>query len=203
MKKVKVIFGGAFNPPTIAHLAQAQQILNQYPIVESIVFVPVGDLYEKEGLIEAKHRVAMLEKVCEDNKKFELSTVEVESPKLLKTIDTLGLLTPYYPEHELWFATGTENLREFNIWKEPERLISNFKFLIIERDKDNAEEIIKDNEVLNRNRINIKVMKDNIRTNISSTLARKITKSGQSCRYLVVDKVFKYINENDLYKSER
>lgn len=200
MNRVKVIFGGAFNPLTIAHLCQAEQICNEFEQVDNIVFVPVGNHYYKEGLISSEHRVNMLKKTCSKNDKYEISTVEVNSEKLLKTIDTLELLQEQYQSHELWFATGTDNLKEVHLWKEPEKLLSKFKLLVIERDRDNAEEIINNSEILSSYRDNIIVMKLSIRSNISSTIIRDIIKTDKSCRYLVPDEIFAYVNKNLLYR---
>ena len=37
------------------------------------------------------------------------------------------------------------NLKEFETWNSPQKILDNFKILVLERDKDNMEEIIKNN----------------------------------------------------------
>ena len=50
-----VIFGGSFNPPTIAHYQIAKHILTQLKC-QHFFFLPVGDYYPKKGLISSVHR---------------------------------------------------------------------------------------------------------------------------------------------------
>ena len=77
-KKQMVIFVGCFNPPHNTHFFMAQQVLNEYSQIEKIVFVPVNSQYKKAGLIENEHRYNMLELVCNQNEKFEISKIEIE-----------------------------------------------------------------------------------------------------------------------------
>ena len=74
-----------------------------------------------------------------------------------------------------------------------------FKILVLERDEDNMGEIIESDEFLKQNKDCFIKLKENIRSNISSTFAREKLKRGKSIRYLTPDEVYHYINENNLY----
>ena len=102
-KKQIVMFGGAFNPPLNSHFLLAEQIVNENEEVEKVVFVPVNSLYEKAELISNKHRYQMLKIVCDKSEKFEVSTIEMNSPRPLYTIETLQELQKQYPEYEIAF----------------------------------------------------------------------------------------------------
>ena len=41
------VFGGAFNPPTVAHIDLAKQILKEMKEIEKVIFVPVSTKYNK------------------------------------------------------------------------------------------------------------------------------------------------------------
>ena len=58
MKKIG-FFGGCFNPPTNMHIKIANNLIKERKL-DKVVFVPMNDLYKKEGLVEAKHRYDML-----------------------------------------------------------------------------------------------------------------------------------------------
>ncbi|MBN2504088.1 MAG: nicotinate (nicotinamide) nucleotide adenylyltransferase, partial [Bacilli bacterium] len=54
-----VIFGGAFNPPTLAHLEIYHHVQkNLAP--ERFIFLPVSSLYTKRSLASNQHRFQML-----------------------------------------------------------------------------------------------------------------------------------------------
>jgi nicotinate-nucleotide adenylyltransferase len=194
-----VVFGGAFNPPTNAHLSLAEQIVNDYDI-DKLLFMPVGDLYPKKDLIPAEFRVKMLEEVCKENEQFEVSRIEVDSDKCLSTIETLEILQSQYPNQEIWFVLGTDNLSQFHCWDNYEEILKKFKLLVLERGEDKAFTIIERHSVLKKYKHNIIIMNEEIRTNCSSTIVRKRLKEGKGIKYLVPMPVYQYIQTHGLYR---
>lgn len=201
-KKILAIFGGSFNPPLNSHFSLAEQMLNEYENIEKVIFVPVSSKYNKKGLLENHHRYNMLKVVCDKNEDFEVSDIELKQENQLHTLETLELLQKEYPDYELCFTIGTDNFRDIPNWGAPEILLSKFKILVIERDEDNMDEIMESNEFLKSHKDSFIKVKENIRSNISSTFVREKIKRGKSIRYLTPDEVYYYIKENNLYNSE-
>lgn len=200
MKKI-IVFGGAFNPPLNSHFSLAEQIVNEYENVEKIIFVPVNSKYQKtEAVLSNEHRYNMLKLVCEQNENFEVSDIELKSDRPLYTIETLNILQNQYPNNEIVFTTGTDNLREFDTWHEAEQIVKNFKVLVLERDEDSMDNIIASNPFLSANKDAFIKVKENIRSNLSSTFVRDKIRRGKSIRYLIPDEVYRYIKENKLYE---
>ena len=199
-KKTIVMFGGSFNPPLNSHFSLAQQIINEYEYIEKIVFIPVNSKYEKNGLIENYHRYNMLKLVCDKNKDFLVSDIELNKQKQLYTIDTLEILQNQYPDYNIYFTIGTDNLKLLYTWGNAKKLITNFKVLVLERDEDKIDEIIENDEFLKQYKSSFIKVKENIKSNISSTFVREKIKKGKSIRYLVPDEVIEYIEKNNLYK---
>ena len=198
-KKVLAIFGGSYNPPLNSHFSLAEQMLTEYENIEKVIFVPVSTKYNKKGLISNEHRYNMLKLVCEKNEKFEVSNIELIQEKQLDTLKTLELMKNEYPNYELCFTMGTDNLKEISTWTLAEELVTKFKILVIERDEDNIEEIIKNDEFLKKHKESFLKVKENIRSNISSTFVREKIKNGKSIRYFTPDDVYFYIKEHNLY----
>ena len=198
-KKILAIFGGSFNPPLNSHFSLAEQMLTEYRNIEKVIFVPVSTKYNKRGLLSNEHRYNMLKIVCEDNENFEVSDIELKQEKQLDTLETLRLLQKEYPEHILCFTMGTDNLKSISEWGLAEELVSSFKILVIERDEDSMDEIINNDQFLLTHKDAFMKVKENIRSNISSTFVREKIKRGKSIRYLTPDKVYFYIKENNLY----
>lgn len=200
MKKI-IMFGGAFNPPLNSHFLLAQQIVNEVEDIDKVIFVPVNIKYEKnEAIISSEDRYNMLKMVCDKNENFEVSRLEIDSDRPLFTIETLDILQKEYPEHQILFATGTDNLKEFDTWEGADKITGKYKVLIFERDTDKMEDIIASNSFLKANKDTFIKLKENTRTNLSSTFARSKIREGKSIRYLTPDEVYNYIKENKLYE---
>ncbi len=201
-KKILAIFGGSFNPPLNSHFSLAQQIINEYEAIEKIIFVPVNSKYQKDGLLENHHRYNMLKLVCDKNESFLVSDIELKQTRQLYTIETLELLQKQYPDNIICFIIGTDNLKEISSWGCAEKLVSNFKILVLERSEDKVEDIINNNEFLLKNKSSFVKLKESIRSNASSSFAREKIKNGKSIRYLTPDEVYFYIKENNLYNTK-
>lgn len=200
-KKILAVFGGSFNPPLNSHFSLAEQMLTEYENIEKVIFVPVSTKYNKKGLLSNEHRYNMLKLVCDKNDRFEVSDIELIQEKQLDTLKTLELMQKEYPKHTLCFTMGTDNLKEISTWGLAEELVTKFKFLVIERDEDNMEKIIENDEFLKAHKESFLKVKENIRSNISSTFVREKIKRGKSIRYFTPDDVYFYIKENNLYKT--
>ena len=196
-KKIIGVFCGSFNPPLFSHLSLAEQLINNG--VDKIIFVPVSSKYHKEGLVSDQHRFNMLKLVCDNNANFEVSDIEINSDKWMRTVDTLKKLHSIYPGDEIRLIIGTDNLKELNWWYEIENLLQNFKVIVLARDEDNIEEIIKNDKVISKYTDSFITSNVSIRTNLSSTYVRDLIKNKKLIKYLLPDEVIDYIYENELY----
>ena len=198
-KKQIVMFGGCFNPPLNSHFSLAEHLVNQYHEIEKIVFVPVNEKYQKISLISNEHRYNMLKLVCDENERFEVSRIEIDNVRQLYTIETLRKLKDIYSNYDIAFLLGSDNLKELHTWYKADKLVENFKIYVLERDKDNIENIIEENNFLKKHKRTFIKAENTINTNLSSTFIRKILKSNKSIRYLAPEQVVNYINKNRLY----
>ena len=56
-------FGGSFNPPTIAHIELAKKAIKGKEL-DKVIFVPIGDFYQKDNLESLDNRIEMLKLAC-------------------------------------------------------------------------------------------------------------------------------------------
>ncbi|MBR3697227.1 MAG: nicotinate (nicotinamide) nucleotide adenylyltransferase [Clostridia bacterium] len=200
MKKI-VVLGGAFNPPTIAHFSLAVQIINNFEDLDKVIFMPVNVNYKKDEMpISNEHRFNMLQMVCKDLEKIEVSRLELDFNRVLTTIETLRILKKSYPDRDIVFATGTDNLKEFELWNNCQDILDEFKILVFVRGFDNFENIINSSEFLRKNKSSIIKLENFNITTLSSTFVRENVRNGKSIKFLVPDCVMDYIIKNNLYQ---
>ena len=184
------IFGGSFNPPHNMHKNMALNLIkNDY--LDKVVYVPTGNRYNKKDLIDCKHRYNMLKLMIEKYKDLELSDYELKNT-LTYTYQTLNYFKSIYPNDEIYFICGSDNLKEIKTWKNYKYILENYKILVIKRNNDNLDDILMD---INSQNI---VVADIELNNISSTYIRNLNNNLEINKYLD-SKVLKYIKENRLY----
>ena len=193
------IFGGVFNPPHIFHFSIAQNILNEQPDFEKIIFVPTGNKYDKPQIIDAEHRYNMLKMVCDKNPKFDVTRFEIDNSSQPFTYQTLDHFSTLYPDYELFFITGTDNIKYFSSWKEPEYILTNYKLIVYERGHDKLNEIIESDTFLSEYKSNIQNANCNVYTNLNSSFIREKLSKGKNISYFLPNEIYNYILKNKLY----
>lgn len=199
-KKIIALFCGSFNPPLFSHFSLAEQLLNSDKNIEKIIFIPVSSKYNKEGLIEDKHRFNMLNLVCKTHPKFEVSDIEFNMPKQPYTFETLQTVQKLYPNYEIRLIIGTDNLREFNTWYEYQKLLAQFKVYVLARAEDNICEIIAQDDSISEYSSSFIKSNISVKTNLNSTFVRNEIKNGNSVKFLLPDEIIDYITNNNLYE---
>ncbi len=124
MKKIG-IFGGTFNPPHNGHVRLANNVaeilgLDKVLIVPSCI--PPHKIPGK--LAQGSERTQMCRLAFGENKKFEISTIELERGDKSYTVETLRELKKLYPDDELYFIVGSDMLQSFTKWYMWEEILS-------------------------------------------------------------------------------
>ena len=159
------IFGGSFNPP---HKMHKKIDLIKRGYVEKVVYVPTGNKYNKKDLIDAKERLKMLKIMTKDNNNLLVSDYELKNV-LTYTYQTLDHFKRIYPNDEIYFICGTDNLQEIKTWRNYEYILDNYKLLVIKRNNDNPKSIMSSLNTKNIIIININA-KDLSSTNVRKSL---------------------------------
>jgi len=193
------ILGGSFNPPHIGHSILAENVREQL-FLDKVVFVPSGRHALKNGdtLISAEHRLNMANIAFGGNENFEVSDIEIEKSKTGVTNYTVDTLMSLYDRYKndfikLYLIIGIDNLIEFPKWKNPDKLFALSEVIVMNRPGFLVQDV--DVEYSRKARYLSVPMLD-----ISSTDIRNRIKNGKSVKYLINEKVEKYILENGLYK---
>jgi nicotinate-nucleotide adenylyltransferase len=177
-----IIFGGSFNPVTLAHEEIISLLLNIKGI-NKLILVPNGNSYPNKKLISFDHRKNMLELVVPKSNDIIIS--DYESNKDFKgTIDTLKYYSKLYDNVSL--AIGADQLENLKNWISYQEIIDNYHLIIIKRSgyKINNIDILKSYQILE------------YQSDISSSsFKNNIANNG-----ILNDKVFEYIRREHLYE---
>ncbi len=110
------VYGGAFDPPHIAHHALAQAAINQLQLDQLRVF-PTGQAWHKARQPSAaQHRLAMAQLAFADLAKVQVDARETRRPGATYTIDTLNQLQAENPGAELFLLMGSDQFQAFSSW---------------------------------------------------------------------------------------
>lgn len=116
------VFGGAFDPPHVAHVALVQAAITQLQLDEVRV-LPTGQAWHKtRSLSDAPHRLAMTQLAFEP-----LPPVRVDPREMLRdgpsyTVDTLRELKAEFPHAQLYLLLGDDQRRSLPSWHQIEEI---------------------------------------------------------------------------------
>ena len=189
------LFGGTFDPPHLGHLISAQTIFEAQNF-DQIVFIPAYQPPHKNGhdISSIDHRFKMLKIAIKENPNFVLSDIEIKRRGLSYSIDTIR---DYKNQNniktdDLFYLIGSDALKEFHKWKNPQSIIDEAKVIVAIRPGFRPSDI--------PNWILEKIQFANIpRVEISSTTIRKRWAEDKTIRYMVTESVWQYINKENLY----
>jgi nicotinate-nucleotide adenylyltransferase len=201
-----LLFGGSFDPPHRAHVELPQQAGRAIG-ADLIAYIPAGRAPHKldKEQTDPRHRLAML-RLALQVKPGPIPTAVLtdeidrgpDEPSY--TVDTLsairGRLGPYV---KLRLLIGADQLRIFDQWREPERIIALAEPVVMVRPPDTRATLLDalppDQRESWRNRL---VEVDAI--DLSSTDIRERLATGQSVDDLIAPSVAAYARQHNLYE---
>lgn len=189
-----IVFGGAFNPVTNAHMEVCDFVLSQFPTA-TFLFLPVSSAYTKSDLASNHDRVEMLRLAIGARPNVDITELEISDSDFLGTYQSLIRISDRYQE-EVAFVVGADNLVDMHKWINIHGLLSEFKIIVLGRYQLDIKQLIKSNPVLKRHKRQFITFPE-FHMNISSTAFRETFD-----RRVVAEDVFEYIIENELYRGE-
>jgi nicotinate-nucleotide adenylyltransferase len=188
------IFGGTFDPPHVGHLLIAGWAREALAL-ERVVFVPAGQPPHKRGrmLTAARHRLAMTRLAVRGNPAFRVATLELERRGPSFTVDTLRAFAR--AGVELFLLVGADSLDDFHGWHDPDGILSLARLAVAGRPGAGG----RGGGWWARRGRRVTWI-GNPEVGVSSSLVRQRVRGGGSCRYLVPDPVWRYVEREGLYR---
>lgn len=191
---MKIVYGGAFNPVTKAHI-EAYKFIVENVDAEEFVFLPVSNAYTKSELLSNFHRVEMLKLATKEFKDISISMLEIDDTDFLGTYQSLIRLSDN-ENCEIAFVIGADNLYSLSKWLNIKSLLSEFKIIVLKRNDINSLKVIEDDPVLKGFKDSFMIF-DMFDIKISSSLFRETFNED-----LLNKDVYNYIIDNNLFRGE-
>lgn len=173
-----LVFGGAFNPPTNAHVQLAEFALEKTGY-DQVIFVPSKMTYirndqKKNFSFDDETRLSMLAKISESREWMLVSDHEIRSKEQPRTYRTLQYLKQQGYDCSLLF--GSDKLPELQTgWKHVEEICREFGIYCMARYDDNCEEMMERDPYLRTLKPYIHILHTpETYRNVSSTQVRKL-----------------------------
>jgi nicotinate-nucleotide adenylyltransferase len=196
LRRVKIGFlGGSFDPVHFGHLLAAQDAYEQYQL-DRLILVPAAQAPLKPNDVQssAADRLAMLECAVEWDRRFEISDWELRQGGVSYTIDSARYFRALYPNDDLYWVIGGDQLPKLHLWKDVRELAKLVEFIFLERPGFPVR-AKPDIPGLSLRRCDGHLLA------ISSTELRERTRRNLSLDYFVPHKAIVYIKEHALYRS--
>jgi nicotinate-nucleotide adenylyltransferase len=189
--------GGTFNPIHNGHIILACEAYKRLKL-EKVLFMPSGNSYMKNNVLEAAKRVAMVSLAIKEYEQFEMSYIEVNKKGNSYTCETLTDLKAKNPDTKYYFIIGADSLFQIEKWYNPEIIFKLSTIVCTIREDYDMDAIKQKGDELSRLGADI-VYLDIPKIEISSTDIRAKVKSGLSVTDMVPQAVADYITQEHLY----
>jgi len=190
------VFGGAFDPPHLAHVALARAAIDQLRLDELRVF-PTGQAWHKaRALSPGEHRLAMAREAFAGLPKAVVDDRELRREGPTYTIDTLRQLRAERPDAELLLVIGADQAEALHGWRESEAIMQLATLAVAARARPDPDAPPFDASTLPGGRyvaVELPTMP------VSATQIRSRVQAGQDIAELVPAGVARYIARHHLY----
>lgn len=124
------LFGGAFNPIHLGHIALAAEIEGHLGL-KRILFIPTGEPPHKDPPdVSCGDRIAMVTLAISGHSGWDVTDIECRTPGpsyTARTIDLLNLCPSPF------FVMGSDAFVDFWDWGDPERILSRTHLVVVNR----------------------------------------------------------------------
>jgi nicotinate-nucleotide adenylyltransferase len=192
------IFGGAFDPPHVGHVALARAAVGQLDL-DQLLILPTGQAWHKaRALSPNAHRLAMAQRAFGDVPRALVDERELRRSGPTYTVDTLRELRREFPGAQLLLVIGADQAEALHGWRESAEIVRLATLCIAARARpvDAAAEFDPSNlPQATYQPVELPPMP------VSATDVRARVAAGQPIDQLVPADVARYIGQHSLYQT--
>ena len=192
------VFGGAFDPPHLAHRALLQTALRELKL-DALHVVPTGDAWHKpRKLTEAAHRLAMVRLAFQDLPRIRVDRRELDRAGPSYTIDTLREIAEEVPGAGLFLIMGADQAAALTTWHDWRAILQLAIISVATRaHPSNTTDLFEAERLFPERFLHLGLPA----LHVSATQIRSNIATGQPVQTLVSEPVARYIADHHLYQS--
>ncbi len=192
------LYGGAFDPPHLAHAALARCAIEQHGL-DRLIVMPTGQAWHKSrGLTDAAHRIEMTKLAFADVPLVQVDVRETLRSGPSYTVDTLLQLRGEYLGAQLFVLMGQDQFDFLPQWHRYEEILQVATVLVALR----ADSMLATGSKGLKNQAKILHSPIHMAASpISASLIRELCLQNQTIDHLVKPSVARYIAQHRLYTS--
>lgn len=188
------LFFGSFNPVHIGHMIIAN-FMSEHTDLDEVWMVvsPHNPHKKKASLANNYDRLHLVNLAIGESTTIRSSNIEFSLPIPSYTIDTLSYLKEKYNDKDFVLIMGGDNIATLHKWKNYEQILAHHNIYVYARPGYELGELQFHEKV--------EIIEAPL-LSISASFIRKLIAEDRSIRYLVPDAVYRYLEENPLYKNK-
>lgn len=194
------VLGGTFDPLHTGHLVVAQDVVERLEL-DRLLVVPARRPPHRQAVLPARTRLRLVRRAFEGDERIEVSDLEYRRQGPSYTVDTLARVREHRSPAELFCVIGVDQLREFDTWHEPGRILELARLVVMSRAG------VEPGEAEVPEGIEFGTV-DVTRIDISGSRLRRRLSEGRTVRYLVPESIRSSVEsawgaQGELSTSER
>ena len=196
------VFGGSFDPPHTEHIRLAQSAVKELRL-DKLFVMPAHTPPHKpwKALSKDEARLQMCRLAFSQVENTEISDYEIQQGGTSYTYLTCRYFKAKYPDAEIFWLVGTDMLRDFPNWKNPDEILSMVTLAVCGRN-ESAGWVEQEQEKFRQRFGKPFVWLQYNGAAVSSTKIRVLAGAGMRLTPLTTEKVEEYIQENGLFSID-
>lgn len=193
--KGTILYGGSFNPPTIAHILCVRYMLNTWEPDNFLILPTKTPPHKPSDGIGDELRLDMIRHTFEVMQEVEVCPLEFHMEGPSYTYKTLAWMREKY--EDVYFLMGMDSYNTFFQWVKPELILKYATMIVlrrggVERQDHALYEQYKDRFIFLENPI----------FELSSTEVRTMCREKKDIRYFVLDRTYGFIKKHQLWRED-
>lgn len=201
------MYGGAFDPPHLAHVTMAQAFITQCAL-DRLFIVPTGQAWHKPSNLSASaHRLAMSHLAFDGLDRAMVTDIELALDGPSYTIDTLTKLAQQHPDAKWFVLIGQDQWAAFQTWHRWSDIANRVTIVVADRSNATSGEagFRSENAHPAVSGLPVPVPLEWPPVGVSSTEVRSLfahhPTSGPDTSHLLAAPVASYISQHQLYNN--